>query len=170
MRAVTLGIGTFAILYIPLDMILDVRGANDLVRPFHLLCLLVTVLVSVLVMSLVSRYWKPRSLAGRLMMALSFVHVVIILWAFALPLGDRLAIRKERQADNVYDFDERGPGWFYWDDSGMGNWPMNISYFVSFTWFDLVWMGMFLTFVALTFLQGANTSTGWQKGKLRLRV
>ena len=167
MRAITLGIGTFAILYIPLDFMMDARGANDFIRPFHIIGLLTAVSLSVVTTSVIYRFWPLRTLLHRFLAALLFIHVTFALWAVALPLGDRIAIQKEREvkhtAFDLESISETGFGWYYWDDSGMGNWPMSILHFLQPHIFSLVWMLPFLIFVLLTFLQNRQKENQAQR-------
>ncbi len=157
MRAIILGIGTCAILYIPLDLLMDARGANDFIRPFHIFGLLGSVIISVIVTSLIYRFWPLRNLLNRCLAALLFIHVSLGLWAVALPLGDYLAIQKEEQMVNdkgeISRISDMGSGWFYWDDSGMGNVPMSILHFIQPSLFCLIWMLPFVIFVSCIFLQ-----------------
>jgi len=157
MRAVTLAIGTSAMLYILLDLLMDVRGANDFIRPFHVVGLIAAVVISGIVTSSIYRYWPLRNLLNRCLAALLYVHVVLGFWAVALPVGDYVAIHKEQQMVNdesgLSAVSEMGYGWFYWDDSGMGNVPMSILDFIQPSLFCLIWMLPFLTFVLCTFLQ-----------------
>ncbi|NWK57763.1 hypothetical protein HW115_19245 [Verrucomicrobiaceae bacterium N1E253] len=160
MRAIILGIGTCAILYMPLDLMMDVRGANDFIRPFHIYGLLAAVLISVSVTSLIYRFWPLHNALNRSLAALLFINVTIGIWAVALPLGDYFAIQKEEQMerDDLSAISDMGYGWFYWDDSGMGNWPMSILRLLNPSLFCLIWLLPFVIFVFSVFFHGSSVT------------
>ena len=123
MRLAILGIGVAALLYWMLDLILDVRGASPFVRPFHTAGILLTVAAATSVFWALLRV-VPTGLR-RQPLALTIIYLAFIfgVWHFTLPLGDHVAELRERATRTPYEVGDTGYGWFYWDDSGMGNWP-----------------------------------------------
>lgn len=126
MRLGILNIGVAALLYCMLDLILDVRGANDFIRPFHYVGILVTVTLSTLafwtLLKLLPNKLGPYPLAQTVV----YLTILLAVWHVALPLGDHFAELRERATKSTYEVGDTGYGWFYWDDSGMGNWPMSM--------------------------------------------
>jgi hypothetical protein len=110
-----------------IDAAMDVRGASPMVRPFHYCFTLATVLVVCLTFWTVYCSFAFLRRRGTFTLSIIFVTLLMVLWAWTLPFGDTLAIHYEH-LDSHRDPGEMGYGWYYWDDSGMGGWPMHIVY------------------------------------------
>ena len=126
MHMTILSIGTLGLLWSQLDIDMDVRGANGFVRPFHALGLAATVTIAALVFHILLRF--GRSVLGHrpAFQALLYMLCVLVVWFFGLPFGDYLAETWERAHKTAAEVGDTGYGWYYWDDSGMGNWRMSL--------------------------------------------
>jgi hypothetical protein len=123
MRFLALVAATFAILYGALDLSLDFRGANWYIRPFHAAGVLFTAISAVGVVGVSGRWIGDRPI----LLTLAHLVFIISIWSFVLPLGDSAAERIERKQKSKQEVGDTGYGWYYWDDSGMGNWPMTLG-------------------------------------------
>jgi hypothetical protein len=124
-----------------IDAMMDARGAERFVRPFHHYCTLTTVFVVCVVFWTLFRQVAFLRRRGAFVLSILFVAFLFGVWSWTLPLGDRIAIHYER-LDPFRPPGDTGYGWFYWDDSGMGNWPMRIGYLL-WTW-DRPWLLLML--------------------------
>lgn len=123
-----LSIGSIGILWSMLDLVLDIRGANLFIRPFHAVGLLATVLIAAVVFVAVLRLSRSVVDSRPALQTLLYVVTVLTVWAFALPLGHWTAEQLERSQKTPYQVGDTGYGWYYWDDSGMGGDPMTIGH------------------------------------------
>jgi hypothetical protein len=129
MHLAILSLGSVGILWSMLDFDLDIRGANDFVRPFHAIGLVVTILISVVVFAALLRLGRSFFLASRPALQTSvYVVSVLIVWYFFLPLGDWTAEQWERSQRTPIQVGDWGYGWYYWSDSGMGGDPMTLGH------------------------------------------
>lgn len=128
-----LAIGTASLCLGLLEPILDVRGASPFVRPYHHACTLVVAPLVVGVFWPLYRCigWLRRR--GAFLLSVFFLVLLLCVWAFMLPLGDRLAVRRQRLDPQLSSLaiEPPGYGWFYMNDSGMGDQPMHVI--------DLIW-------------------------------
>ena len=136
-----------------LEASLDMRGADRFVRPYHYSGTLITVLI------VVSTFWAFYRCVGWLrrggafLLSIFFLVLLLSAWAVTLPLGDRIAIHYQRLDPlQLIVAGDPGYGWFYWDDSGMGHWPMGIGYLVwslSRPWIPVLFLAFFPCFFYL---------------------
>lgn len=125
-----LSMGSVGILWSMLDFDLDIRGANLFIRPFHAAGLIITLLIAAFVFAILCRLGRSILASRPALQTLLYVILVLIIWAFALPLGDWVAEQLERSQKTPYQVGDTGYGWYYWDDSGMGGDPMTIGHMI----------------------------------------
>lgn len=123
-----LSIGSMGLLWSMLDMDLDFRGANQFIRPFHVVGLLITVVVAASVFTALSNLGRSILASRPAQQTAMYAGLVLAVWHFVLPLGDWTAIQWERAHKAAAEVSDTGYGWYYWDDSGMGGDPMRIGH------------------------------------------
>ena len=123
-----ISIGSIGLLWSMLDVDLDFRGANDFIRPFHAVGLLVTVLVAAFIFKTLCRVGSAILTSRPALQTAMYLVTSLVVWYFVLPLGDWAAVQWERAHKTAAEVGDMGYGWNYWDDSGMGGDPMRIGH------------------------------------------
>jgi hypothetical protein len=101
---------------------LDGRGACDFIRPLHYAMAASAAILSTIGLAVaVSRVSGLSRSPGP--MGMLYVSVFIVVWMILTPLADKFGVAWQRQQGPLPPGDDQGYGWFYWDDSGMGNYP-----------------------------------------------
>lgn len=137
------------------DAIVDMRGGSDYVRPFHSWNMAFCAAASVLLFEILLGCFRVIRRFPWAMQALGFVHIVLIVTFFALPLGDFLAVQREKSRGAPI-LSDQGYGWYYWDDSGMGGDPITGSYMLFFLMQPLK-LGVFVGSTAAVFVLANGT-------------
>jgi hypothetical protein len=99
---------------------LDLRGASAFIRPFHHgIALSAAVLAAVALAGIVRVFGEV--VLSRDLMAVVFTAGFLVLWMALTPYADALGVAWEERSQRAVG--DTGPGWFYPEDSGMGNRP-----------------------------------------------
>ncbi len=111
--------------------VVDMRGGCDYIKNYHIWNMVFCCATSIILFEVVYRLIPVVRKFPWFMQWIAYAHLILAIVFIALPLADRMALRHEKAMGKPFDA-EKGYGWYYWDDSGMGGQPITSIYLIYF--------------------------------------